>query len=88
MTAPRPIYATDGLPPPPEQWPAHMDARQVAFVTGVSVYMVHAAEKAGELGQSCASGAYGRKMWSREQVKAWRGITSEPQDPFVNASVA
>lgn len=76
------------LPPPPDRWPAHMTAEQVAHVTGCSVRQIRNAEKSGELAASCLTGAYGRKLWSREQVMAWRGLKSEPEDPFINAKVA
>lgn len=76
------------LPPPPEQWPAHMNAMQVAHVTGCSTQQVYKAARSGELSPSCARGAYGRKLWSRDQVMAWRGVTVEPKDPFINARVA
>lgn len=84
MTAARPP-----LPPPPSQWPAHMDAAQVAFVTGCSERQVRkAGQMGGALGAACAFGAYGRKLWSKDQVMAWRGIQDEPVDPFVNATAA
>jgi hypothetical protein len=76
------------LPPPPEQWSAHMDAKQVAEVTGCSERQVRNAERCGELSASRLTGSYGRKLWSREQVMAWRGISHEPGDPFVDAKVA
>lgn len=76
------------LPPPPEQWPSHMDAAQVAFVTGCSKRQVRQAAEKGELEAPRLTGSYGRKLWSREQIKAWRGIKNEEGDPFLGASAA